>query len=285
MSTNPSIDVVTICSKNHADVWKLTSSLLPIFVKANSYTVYVPQTEISFFKSITNSCIEVRSQQALGIEFNQTLKERIASSTNTKRLGWYLQQFYKIEALRRSNSEIVAIWDADCVPVKEIEMIDELDNVVYVESSREYHADYFHNIERLLGMKRIQELSFVIPGFPMRNIWLKEFILFIEQRHRTYWYEAVMNTTNFDLQSGFSETETLGTWVANSYPGKWKSRSGSWERFGQSRFGYAKNFKPEDVISLGNKFDLEIISFENWDVRGPKWALGAFRRIWSKFLK
>jgi hypothetical protein len=273
--------VITICSKSHSDVWKLTSALLPHHVKADRYIVYVPESEIEHFEVITNGGIEVASQEELGVDFTKQLKLQFEGKANFMRFGWYLQQFYKIEALRRSQSEIVAIWDADCVPVSGIELFDNQGRPVYVNSSKEYHNDYFDNINRLLGMKRIQSHSFVIPGFPIKKCWVDEFIEFIETKHQLPWYQAIIESTDFSLGSGFSETETMGTWIANTYPSEWTTRFGTWERFGQSRFGYAKRFTPKRLIKLGAKKDLEIISFENWDVRGHKRLLRTLRRFFD----
>jgi hypothetical protein len=264
--------VVSICSKSHSDVWRLTSELLPINLTADTYIVYVPEKEVQFFESITNSKIQVMSQEQLGLEFGTELKRRLENSKNSDRFGWYLQQFYKIKAIQLASSEIVTIWDADCVPVAPIETKNDLGQLVYINSSKEFHTPYFENIRRLLEMDRVQEICFVIPGFPMKTEWVGELIMHIESLHGKNWFDAIMQTTDFSLMSGFSETETLGTWVANRYPGQWISRNGTWERFGQSRFGYAKRQDVDHLLSLGKVHNLEIITFENWDVRG-------FRRI------
>lgn len=285
MARDNTIGIISICSKSHADVWRLTSELLPYFVKANSYQVYVPEAEIDFFKSITSKKIDVKSQEELSAEFFGLLNEKFANSLNQKRFGWYLQQFLKIEALRRSSTSYVAIWDADCVPVKKIDLINEMNQPIFVDSSREFHADYFDNIERLLGMKRVQQLSFVIPGFPMKKLWLEDFIRFVEERHETKWYQAIMSTTNFELTSGFSETETLGTWLANSYPSEWTSRPGTWERYGQSRFGFARKMTPKKLIEIGEAHNLEIITFENWDSRGLRRGWRALKRLKNRYFE
>ncbi len=285
MVNHEEMSVISICSMSHADVWRLTSALLPEFVKANNYTVYVPQSEVEFFRSFTLEKIDVKAQEELSTNFRSLLEEKFTNSSNGKRLGWYMQQFLKIEALRLCTTDFVAIWDADCVPVKKIELLNEHDQPVYVDSSREFHADYFENIERLLGMQRVQQMSFVIPGFPMKKAWINDFINFVEEKHQTSWYQAIMETTNFDLPSGFSETETLGTWLANRYPGEWTSRPGTWERYGQSRFGFAKKMTPKKLIEIGRSCSLEIITFENWDTRGYKRVLKMLKEFVNRMTR
>lgn len=250
-------------------------------VTADFFIVYVPDDEIRYFESITDLKIQVKSQSELGIEFESPLRERMETVGNIKRFGWYLQQFYKIKAMQLAETEIVTIWDADCVPVAPIEIVNEHQQIVYVNSSSEYHHEYFENIKRLLNMERIQDICFVIPSFPMMSHWVTEFITFVETKHSKPWFEALTQTTNFSLTSGFSETETLGTWVTHKYPTAWVARTGTWERFGQSRFGYAKNLNVTQLLDLGQRHNLEIISFENWDVRGVK----RIRRVVSRLRK
>jgi hypothetical protein len=210
------------------------------------------------------------------------LKSQIESVRNSQRYGWYLQQFYKIEALTRSNTDVSVIWDADCVPVKDIELIDSKQKLIYMNASEEVNPLYFLVIEKLLGMNRVQNQSFVVPGFPILKNWVYEFIQHIESySNGLSWYDAIISCTDFSRKSGFSETETLGTWIANSYPNSWTTKKVAWERKGQSQFGYAKNFTVDRLLSLGEKENLEIISFENWDLRGLQLIL---KRLMNRFI-
>lgn len=276
--------VISMCSLKHLHVWKLTSRLLPRFVKADSYTVYVPVEEIEEFKSITPAPIEVRSQSDLGRNYAARLEQRVFESGNSQRFGWYLQQLFKIEALCKADDLRVVIWDADCVPVKPIEVFDSEGRAIYMKAV-EYHQDYFDMIHRLLGLSRIQDFSFVIPPFPAYWSWISDFIERIEELHPgETWFDAIILSTELGLKAGFSETETLGTWIAHHYPGEWVTANLRWERRGQNKFGYAKNLTPDDVVLIGVKNDLDIISFENWD--DPKFHKkfgGA--RYWMRRLK
>jgi hypothetical protein len=282
MNQEPAISVISICSLSHEHVWKLTSQLLPRFIKANEFIVYVPEEELGRFLDFTDPAIKVLSQSSLGLGYDVNLKSKIESVHNSQRYGWYLQQFYKIEALTRSNADVSVIWDADCVPVKNIELIDLKQKLIYMNASEEANPLYFSVIEKLLGMNRVQNQSFVVPGFPILKSWVYEFIQHIESHSNGLsWYDAIISCTDFSYKSGFSETETLGTWIANSYPNSWATKNVAWERQGQSQFGYAKNFTVDRLISLGEKENLEIISFENWDLRG--WRL-KLKRIKNRFM-
>lgn len=266
--------VISVCNRQHIEVWKLTSALLPTFVEAENYVVYVPKNEILEFKRVTNERIQVLSEtDDLDIPYVEELRKKISDSGNSIRFGWYFQQYIKIQALIQSDSEVSILWDADCVPVKKIDFFDPKGRLNYIYAS-EFHNEYFEMIDRILGLSRVQSQSFVTPGFPIFSKWVNELITEIEQRnHGEKWFNAISNCTNFDYESGFSEFELLGTWVANSYPDKWNSIDVKWERLGQSRFNYARKLSPTDLVSLGKKHNLEVISFENWDLRGMRGRL------------
>jgi hypothetical protein len=276
--------VITMCSLEHSQVWKLTSALLPENIIADEYLVYVPDDEISMFKEFTNPKISVRSQSELGTLYFDHLREKLVQSGNEIRFGWYLQQFYKIEALLASTADRLVIWDADCVPVRPIQTFDSSGCPIYMFGAFEYNESYFEAIERLTGLSRVQEFSFVIPGFPILKQWIDEFEKYISLRNNEKpWYDAVIETTDFALKSGFSETETLGTFVANLHPQEWSTFEGSWERRGQKRFGYAQKFTPALVVKIATESNLDIISFENWDVRGPRLIVKRLRERWQAF--
>jgi hypothetical protein len=141
-----------------------------------------------------------------------------------------------------------------------------------MEAANESHAPYFDLIASLVHIKKVTPLSFVIPSFPIwKNMAVDLRIAIENQENQKKWYEILISKIDFSLRSGLSETELLGTWVTNRYPSDWTSVPGTWERRGQKRFGYARNISSNKIGKLGRKWNLDIISFENWDTRG--WRL------------
>jgi hypothetical protein len=269
MVKNVKTCVITICHLAHADVWRLTSTLLPKFVEADEYRVYVPSSEVEAFLSITDPAIQVLSEDSLGASYALRLKNAVDSAENVNRYGWYLQQFHKLEALRINPADRLVIWDADCVPVDEIKFFDS-NNVPIYTTSKEHHRPYFAMIHRLLGLSRVQSQSFVGPGFPILRGWVEDFIREVEARNDGFtWFDAIISQTDLSLMSGFSEFETLGTWITNSHPDGWKTSKARWERLGRSRFGPAKDLTSSQVVSIGKRENLKVISFENWDEPPP----------------
>jgi hypothetical protein len=274
--------VITICASFHAEVWRLTSKHLPIFVKADEYFVYVPEKDVDLFREITDPAITILTQESLGAGYSQTLKSKLDKTSNPSRYGWYLQQFLKIEALILCDAERLVVWDADCVPVADVSLFDANGVPIYM-TAREFHAPYFEMIERLLGIGRVQSHSFVIPGFPILKSWVIDLIIAIETRNNGQkWFDAILTHTDFELMSGFSEFETIGTWIANAYPAKLILQNISWERLGQSRFGKAKEFDSLSLIEIGKKEGLQLITFENWDLPKKPSLLKAVKKLFDR---
>ena len=85
MSHSNFTTVISLCSLDHDEVWKLTSKLLPQFIQADRYIVYVPDNQVVKFREITDSRIEVISENLLGNQYTQKLQEQVTLSGNSKR--------------------------------------------------------------------------------------------------------------------------------------------------------------------------------------------------------
>lgn len=262
------LSTISICSLKHRYVWRLTSNLMIENIEAKTFNLFVPEDEILEFKRITPREFSIYPQEDLGRPYLEELRIQVQRKDNYSRFGWYAQQFHKIQALQKLKSKELVIWDADCVPTRRIELFSG-GIPIYMKAS-ESNADYFEAISKLLWMQKVVQHSFVIPGFPIKSDWVSEFIGYIEELHKVPWFSAIIKTTDFAKRSGFSETETLGTWLTNKHFDELIFQDLKWERSGQSRFGYAKHLTVSHLRELGSSFDLDIVSFENWDLRGWK---------------
>jgi len=81
--------VISVCTLEHADVWFHTSHLLPEFLQADDFVVYVPDAQLDVFTSLTNGLIQVKPEDELGGPFRAILTESLDRAKNLKRLGWY----------------------------------------------------------------------------------------------------------------------------------------------------------------------------------------------------
>jgi hypothetical protein len=155
------------------------------------------------------------------------------------RFGWYLQQFIKLSAVKMfADYKEIVIWDADTVPLKQIRFFNNSGEPIHFVGT-EHHKPYFSAIEKLLGMKKIVGYSFITQNFPITGEIVEDFFEHIEMRNRTSWFDAVLESAIVSESSGFSEYETLGTFIANQYPNLPNVTLTPWIRNGYNEAGTA----------------------------------------------
>ena len=252
------MDVVSVAEQSRIDVWRVASRAVPRFIDAERYRVIVPDHEVEIFRSKGSDQFLVEAESEFASEFSGSLWEAI-QDINPKRYGWYLQQLIKIEALRRlgCEGERGVIWDADTVPLRTINFYSS--ESVHFFYGTEYHLPYFQTIDRLLELDKIVPYSFIAQSFPCEPRWVSTFCEEIESSHQKPWWRAIIDSIDFEQQSGFSEYETLGTFVAHRYPDEWRWIESPWERKGYTRFG-----SPEHATFDSARFDhqLAFVAFE-----------------------
>lgn len=267
------MDVVVVAERAVLPVWKFASSAIADKISASNHRVIVPARDIELFEEASDQRFSVESEEEYADQFSGELLTAMGG-TNPDRYGWYLQQLIKLEALHRlaKTGSVGIIWDADTIPLVPITFLSG-DELRFFKGT-EYHLPYFCQIDRLLGLDKVVEFSFISQCFPCRPEWISKFVEQIELRHGTQWWTAVISTIDFRERSGFSEYETLGTFVSHHFPGEWGWHEGSWTRDGYARFGSPRRAlgQIQDVDS-----PLHFAAFESWKA-GP-------RRKTSKNLK
>lgn len=271
------VELVSVAEGSTLSVWKVAADVIPRYIQADIYRVIVPDEQVDTFRNVTNPRFLVEPESEYSSNFSPYLR-RATSLHNFKRYGWYLQQLIKIEALKRlaEKSERAVIWDADTVPLKTISYFDGERTKFFF--SKENHAPYFKAIDRLLGLNRTAENSFITQSFPCRPHWTQGFLDAIESRHRVPWWRAVIDSTDFRDRSGFSEYESLGTYLSHSHPEEWEWRPEPWTRYGYSYFE-----TPEKAVQLSGrgKTDFAFAAFERGSIR----ATSPLRRLVNRNLR
>ncbi|PWC40960.1 hypothetical protein TSO352_00485 [Azospirillum sp. TSO35-2] len=101
--------------------------------------------------------------------------------------------------------------------------------------------------------------SFITQCFPIFRGWLEDFVTFVERRHGIRWYDAILNAADLSQKSGFSEYETMGTFLANTRPERMRTYNMAWKRFG-NRVCPVERARAEIP---GTEF--AYVSYETWD--------------------
>lgn len=266
---------ISVCHPRDVVTWEAVARHMPRRIAARHRRVIVPDAAVPLFRDRSPAAFDVigESRYAAGLP---ELIARHAPPDAPPRTGWYLQQFLKLRALEDVPPDEVAIlWDADTVPLRRLSFVAADGRLVHWKSA-EHHPPYFAAIERLLGMPKAVDHSFVAQCLAVRGRWMREFIAFVERRHGRPWLEAVVASIDFREPSGFSEYETLGTFVACTHPEAMVATNRPWLRAGRRRVGTARNVDRAWASPLlaGSDF----AAFESWDEPWGAWreALGGW---------
>jgi SAM-dependent methyltransferase len=184
-----------------------------------------------------------------------------------RRAGWYLQQFIKIEACRAAKPhETVLIWDADTVPLQHLEFEDSEGRLIYYKGNDKpiIHPPYFDLIQKLLGLHRLRDISFISQSFPTRASWVHAMCFEIESKYSVdSWIDAVVANIDHNAGiSGFSEYETLGTYISHHHAESYKFSDRNFFRNGTALIGSPASIHEPRWVGLKNCIDY--IAFENY---------------------
>ncbi|MBU3563608.1 DUF6492 family protein [Polynucleobacter sp. Tro8-14-1] len=262
-SAVPAIDeVISVCSIKDIDVWTVAAKHIVQYISAKQYTVIVPDAQVQMFSAVTKVPYQVKPESL----FVGNLKEKIAQTLtpeNQDRVGWYLQQFVKISAvLTHDDRDVVLIWDADTVPLKQLEFINSRGQFIYYKGD-EYRKSYFDFIERALGLKRTQNFSFIAQSLILKVSWARELTNALAQSAQLPWIDAVLSFLDKAEPAGFAEFETLGTWIWNHHHDEIIISERPWYRNGLSLVGNPPKLSQSVWNGLAKSYDF--ISFEGWD--------------------
>jgi FkbM family methyltransferase len=254
--------LISVCHPKHLEIWEIASKNIVKYISADNYIVVVPDYSLQEFVSHTDPRFQIISENEFIKNFDL---EKIRAKVKDKRINWYLQQFIKLEFLSRLKfDERVILWDADTIPLKQLEFFDQLGNPIFYSSS-EYHPPYFEAIKKLLGMDKVVAKSFIAQCFPITYEIVINFFSHIEKYNLKSWHDAVIDCIDPHQTSGFSEYESLGTFITNQY-----SYNVNWNESSWSRLGYEELKKvglelveDEQFYKLSNQFDY--LSFEKWE--------------------
>jgi len=259
---------ICVCEQSNIEVWSIAARNILKYIDSIKYELIVPDAEVKIFESVTPSEIQITPESSyIGVRNLAWVQARMPSAYE-RRAGWYLQQFIKIEACRAAQSyETILIWDADTVPLVPLEFEDADGRLIYYKGNHNplIHTPYFDLIKKLIELERRSEVSFISQSFPTRAGWVQSMCGSIEAKHSVdSWIDAVVE--NIDHSSGicgFSEYETLGTYISNNHQGEYKFSERNFFRRGTALMGSASMVNDPQWSSINNCIDY--IAFEKYE--------------------
>ena len=145
---------------------------------------------------------------------------------------------------------------------KPLTFINDKRQLVYYAGT-EHNEAYFDLTDKLLGLRKTVDFSFIAQCFPIKGAWAKEFFECVETRHGKSWVDVLLDLIDFNNYSGFSEYETLGTFITYQHPNEFTVTQNPWLRGGNGIIGTQKNMDRFPFSLLLKPYDF--VSFENWD--------------------
>ena len=171
-------------------------------------------------------------------------------------VNWYYQQFLKMGYARHCDAEYYLCWDSDTVPLRKIELFS-ADGKPYLDVKNEYNNTYFITIERLFGFSKIIQKSFISEHMFFNVALMKEML---DEIDRTSYEgdnfgQKIINAVGSDnLNQGFSEFETFGSWVGMRHSSAYKLRD--WRSFRNTNFFMdISELTQEDIDWLAKDYD------------------------------
>lgn len=216
--------------------------------------------------------------EGLSLDKVKELKKEL--SGNTKRAGWYFQQFLKIGYARICKDEYYLIWDGDTIPVNKIDFFTS-DGHPYL-SYRDYVKndkcfDYCQN--NLLphqALKKKVHRSYIAEHMLINVSVMNEFLDFLESNTEVkgnVFYEKIMHCVplRYINLSGFSEFEAYAAYLLKYHPSLYVERR--WKNLRNAKTYIGSNPRDRDIAWVKNEFD--VISIEDFN---SFWAICRFIR-------
>ena len=225
------------------------------------------------------SCIVIDENSVIeGLDINKI--KGIFEKLNRERIGvgWYYQQFLKMafSLSRYCDTDYYLSWDSDTIPLRKIDFFNEKGKPYFTMKS-EYHKPYFVAIERLLGITKTNNRSYIAENMLFNKDIMEELINRIQSNDQlkgNSWYEKIIYALEPETVSpmGFSEFETYGNYCFNYHPLVYEERMLPSFRKGGLIQGRLVTEKILDQLG----FDQVTASFEIYDRPPFPWGILAY---------
>ncbi len=272
--TSPSFDVVIPVSKGDVTfMYRVLAQLQRNLIGTGMDYIYILTAksnfkQLSYTQKMGNIRLIDENSLLQGLSLN-SVREYIKSqgATNLKRTGWYLQQLLKYAfAQTKYAQEYYLTWDADTLLLKPIEFFK--DGHPMFTKKTEYHEPYFQTMNRLIGVGKTADYSFIAEHMMFCTKIVNELtddIMANATLKGNTWVEKILSACNFsqNKNSLFSEFETYGTYCIVRHAGLYDTQNLNTFRYG----GLVRGRNINTNLLLALKFDHHTASFELTDCK------------------
>jgi hypothetical protein len=215
------------------ETFKLALPRIRKYIRPEKLTLSVPDSDFGKFKLefADKVWIELKkdSDYFSLVEYER-LNNLLTLRGKESKVNWYLQQLIKIEMLRTLEpDQLGVIWDSDTIPLRPIQFLSH-QNKLKLFVSDEYHEPYFVTNERILGVSKQIEFSFIAQCLPIYGYMVADIITKLDGD--SDWWVNIINNLTDEHVLAFSEYEFLGSYIWENYSGITELNHSSWERNG-----------------------------------------------------
>jgi hypothetical protein len=243
------------------------------YFEAGEHFLIVPDSQVTVFSDLCPGLVVLPESQFVSRETASKLREALHAEGNSKRFGWYLQQYIKLSALDRFRKqyERLVLWDADGIALRPIEFFDSSNQPLPYFSS-ERNQPYFDLLSRIAPEVIPKSRSFIAQCFPVTKAQLDSFFArFGGSAHSLF--EILNENIDFSQFCGLSEYELLGNVIYAHGDPFWKPGN-RWSRYG-NHWIYPHQIDGFASRILSSIFDF--VSFESASVSLPEKVRGAIQ--------
>lgn len=230
----------------------------------NNIYIITKKSNFSAFEVAFKDQVKIIDEDAVvnGLNYSSVQSYLASKNADIKRTGWYFQQFLKLGISKLDFlSNRYLIWDADCVPLRSMQFLSKTNKVCF-DITHEQHSPYFELLEKLLGIKKQVDFSFISEHLVFEKKIVLEILDKITTNKQQEWWVFILEKVAVEhlSASGFSEYELYGNYLAKYYPNAFEVRELKKTRNGKYLLGA---YPSKRGLALFASF-FEYISFETW---------------------
>lgn len=136
------------------------------------------------------------------------------------RSGWLYQQLLKLNADKITKMDNFLVLDADTLLIKPKIFLHK--HRFIFDMSEERHEPYHKVYKKIMQKNTSSTLSFITHYMIFNRHILKNLKLEIEKKHNKPWDEVIIENTDYQDKSGFSEYELYGNYALHFFSKKVK---------------------------------------------------------------
>ena len=250
------LQIVMTCISRDLPILGITIPQLRKNVRCGDIFVIAPQRECRTIQKRLGPTVNVFDEREFLPVINLPALEKLQVPFFPQAAGWYYQQLLKLQfAFFQPAEDYCLIWDADTVPLRPLRFFDEGGRMLLTKA-KEFHAPYFETYRRLLGAEPNREFSFIAQHMVMQKSVAREMLQRIEQHvaGTDSWPWKIIRSLPESGDNLFSEYETYGHYIKNTYPDRVRFIERKWFREPKKNRGCLLP-TPAVLSALATKYD------------------------------